>query len=116
MKTNVFLTIISIMLSLLIGYLAYIVAEGKENDIVCGIGTSVCLLTTLVPAIAIKFETERLGVNIKIVSFLFLIMFLISNFCFAGFGIRMSYYIITNGMLLLIFLAILYKMQNIHSI
>lgn len=116
MKVNVFLTMISIMLALLIGYLSYLIAEGKENDLLCGIGTSVCLITTLIPTIGLQYESGRLGVSIRVLSTLFFIVFLVCNFCFAGFGINVPYYIITNGIMLLIFLVIFYKMQNIKSI
>ena len=49
-------------------------------------------------------------------SFLFFLLFLISHFCFAWFGIQMPYYAISNGMLLLLFLAIFYKMININKL
>lgn len=116
MKANIFLTMISLLLALLVGYLAYNIAEGKDNDVLCGIGTSVCLVATLVPMMGMQYESGRLGTNIRILSALFFFMFLISNFCFAGFGINTAYYIITNGMMLVIFLAILYKMLNVESI
>ena len=113
MKTNIFLTIISVLLALLISYFAFNVAEGKDNDALCGVGTVICLIATLVPAIGMQYESGRLGTNIRVLSALFFIVFLICNFCFATFGINTPYYIITNGILLVIFLAILHKMQNI---
>ena len=116
MKANVFLTTISVLLALLIGYLAYNVAEGKENDYICGIGTSISLTITLVPIVGLKYETGRLGINIRVLSALSFIAFLISNFFFASFGINIPYYILTNGIMLVIFLAFFYKMHNIKSI
>ena len=116
MKPNIILTIISILLASLIGYLAFNIAEGKDNDALCGIGTSICLIATLVPTIGLQYVNGRLGTNIRVLSSLFFIVFLISNFCFAGFGINMPYYVITNGTMLLIYLAIFYKMQNVKSI
>lgn len=116
MKTNIFLTIISILLASLIGYLAFNIAEGKDNDALCGIGTSICLIVTLVPTIGLQYENGRLGTNIRVLSSLFFIVFLISNFCFAGFGINMPYYAICNGLILLVYLAIMYKMSNIKII
>ena len=112
MKTNIFLTIISILLASLIGYLAFSITEGKDNDILCGIGTSLCLFTTLMPAIGLQYEDGRLGTNIKVFSSLFFMIFLISNFCFAGFGVNMPLYIIVNGIMVIIYLAIVYKFLN----
>ena len=116
MKANVFLTMISVILALLIGYLAYTIAEDKANDSLCGVGTSLCLIATLVPTIGLQSASGRMGTNIRVYSALFLIIFLISNFCFASFVINVPYYIITNGIMLVIFLAIFYKMQNNTSI
>ena len=116
MKPNTFLIIISVLLALLIGYFVYNTAVGKDNDILCGIGATICFIATLVPMLGLKYQSGRLGTNIRVFSVLFFIIFLISNFCFAGFGIDIPYYVITNGILLLIFLAIFYKMLNINNI
>ncbi|MGM9856903.1 MAG: hypothetical protein ACI30Y_03770 [Candidatus Limisoma sp.] len=64
----------------------------------------------------LQYETGRLGVNIRIISSLFFTIFAISHFCFAGFGVKMPYYIIVNGIMLMIYLAIFYKMQGIKNI
>lgn len=116
MKANVFLTLMSVLLALLIGYLVYNIAEGKNNDALCGVGTTICLIATLIPTIGLQYESGRLGTNIRLFSALFFVIFLISNFCFAGFGINAPYYIITNGIMLVIFWAIFYKMQKNKSI
>lgn len=116
MKTNIILTLISIMLAALVGYLAYNVARGDENNMVCGVGSSICFAATLIPTMGLHYETCRLGTNIRVFSSLFFIVFVISHFCFAGFGINMPYYIIVNGIMLMIYLAIFYKMQGIKDI
>ena len=60
MKTNTFLTIISIVLAALVGYLAFHVASGKENDIVCGMYSTICFAATLVPAMGLEYESGSL--------------------------------------------------------
>lgn len=116
MKVNVFLMFISIALTSLLGYWIYDTANGDENDVLCGICSSVCLLSTLVPAIGLQYEEGRIGVNVRVLSSLFLIVFLISHFCFAIWGVVMPAYIIINGILLVIYLAIFYKMVNIREV
>ncbi len=116
MKANVFLTIIGAVVGCLIGYLAYYVAEGDQNDMVCGIGSAICFIATLCPLIGWQFESGKLGTNIRMMTLIFFVVFLISNFCFAGFGVNMPLYVIVNGVLLLIYLAIFYKMQGINNI
>ena len=116
MKANLFLTFISIMLAALLGYLAFNVANGEDNDVICGIGSCICFAATLIPTIGLQYDSGRLSVNIRVFSSIFFIVFLISNFCFAGFGVIMPYYIISNGIILVIYLAIIYKMSNIRTI
>ena len=116
MKVNIFLTLISIILATLVGYLAYNVVSGGENDMVCGIGSGICFAVTLIPTMGIQYKSARLGVNIRVFSVLFFIVFAISHFCFAGFGVKMPYYIIVNGIMLMIYLAIFYKMQCVKDV
>ena len=112
MKVNIFLTIISVVLAVLIGYLAFNVAESKNNDIIYGIGSTVCFIATLVPTMGVQYESGRLGANLRVLSALFFMVFLIVHFSFAAFGGSMPYYIITNGILLMIYLSIFYRMNQ----
>lgn len=110
MRPNFFLTLITLLLTALISYLAYSVAEGMENDAICGVGSAVCFLTTLLPTMGMKYDSARVGANIRILSGLFFLLFLVSHACFISLGIKMPYYVIANGILLVIFLAIFYKL------
>ena len=116
MKANLFLTFISIMLAALLGYLAFNVANGEENDVICGNSSGICFATTLIPIIGIQYKSGRLGTNIRMFSALFFIVFAISHFSYAGFGVKMPYYIIVNGIMLIIYLAVFYKMKGIKDI
>ena len=116
MKANPFLTFISVMLAALLGYLAFNVANGEENDVICGISSGICFATTLIPIIGIQYESGKLSVNILVFSSIFFVLFVISHFCYAGFGVKMPYYIIVNGIMLMIYLAIFYKIQVIKDI
>lgn len=116
MKINVILILISIVLAVLIGYLAFDIAEGKENDVLCGIGSIVCFVATLIPAIGVQYESSRMGTNIRLLSAIWFIIFVISHFSFAGFGIKIPYYIVVNGVFLVLHLGLFYKMQGIRDI
>jgi hypothetical protein len=116
MKPNMFLSLISIAIACLVGYLAFNITEEKYYNILCGIFSTICFSATLLPAMGLHYKSNRLGVNIRILSIIFFVVFLISHFCFANFGIMMPLYVILNGIILLVYLAILYKMQNIKYI
>lgn len=116
MKVNFFLSFLGLALALLVGYWAFNVAEGKENDVICGVGSTICFLVTLIPALGMNYESSKLGTNVKVLSFLFFIIFLISHFCFAVFGVKMPFYILCNGIILIIYLAIVYKLSGVKDI
>lgn len=116
MKANIFLTVIAVLLSALLGYFAYYIAEGAANDMLCGIGSTLCFAAALIPAMGLQYENGRSGVNVRLMSVLFFVIFFIGQFSFAAHGVRMPYYLIVNGAFLLIYLAVLYKMSGVNDI
>lgn len=112
MKCNIFPTIISVVLASLLAYLTYTIAEGKQNDILCGIISFVCYVSTLLSVLALRSNSTRLNVNIRITSVAFFLTFLISNNAFAATTLAMPYYIIIHGLLLTIFTTVMYKFFN----
>ena len=116
MKANLFLTSNSVMLAALLGYLAFNVANGEDNDVICGIGSCICFAVTLIPTMGLQYESGKLSVNIRVFSSIFFVLFVISHFCYAGFGVKMPYYIIVNGIMLMIYLAFFYKMLGVKNI
>lgn len=115
-KVNAVLVAISVVLSCLTGYLAFSIGEGKENDVLCGVFSTVCFMAATVPMVGLQYGQTRLGVNVRVMSSLFFVLFLVSHFCFAAIGIKMPYYVILNGILLLVYCGVLYKMLQINKI
>lgn len=108
MKVNVFFFCIGSVMALLLAYWAYSIAEGQANDIICGIGSAICFMGTLAPMFGISHKASRIDVNLRVLSAVFFLLFLISHFCFAVFGVRMPYYVIVNALMFLLFIAIYY--------
>lgn len=116
MKMNIFLTCISVAMASLIGYLVYTFEEGQKGDILCSIGSAICMTSILIPMMGLHYDSGRLGVNIRVMCLAFLLLFLISHVCFLVVGINESYYIVTNGIILLIYWSVFYKMQGMKEI
>ena len=114
MRMNIFMTIACIVMAGLLSYWIYDIANGRENDILCGILSSVCLLATLIPMVGLQYENSRIGVNIRVISSVFFLILLIGNLLFAFFGIIMPTYVIVIGLILVVYLAVLYKMKDIN--
>jgi len=105
MKINFVQTIIAIAVSLLIAYGLYSF-HSSENKILLSAGGFVFLTTTLVLAIGTNFEYPRTTTNIRVVSVIFFAIALISNLIFTFISFSVPSYIVTNGLLLLLFILI----------
>ena len=112
MKVNFFLSIIGLLLASLVSYLVYSIAKGLDNDVLGGVFSGICFIATIIPAMGLQYSDGRLGVNIRILSVTFFFFFLIINICFATWGIVMPYYVIVNGMALLVFLALIHAIHR----
>lgn len=109
MKINVIPTCIAVAIAILCSYGLFQMTN-NENPIVLIIGNFISIALILSTIIGVAFNQSRLSVNIKVTSAVFLVLSVISNcvFCFATNSI--SAYIVTNGVLLLIWILLVYKM------
>ncbi len=111
MKINFVQTIIAIAVSALIAYGLYSFHDG-ENQILLSVGSFVFLSVTLVLSIGVNFEQSRTTTNIRVVSGIFFAIALISNLIFNFLSFSEPSYIITNGILLLIYVLIAYSINR----
>ena len=94
-----------------LGYLAYDMAHkhSDSSDIIVGIGTGLSVLLTLGCVIGISLKRSRMNINMKVWSGVACIIVIVANFCFAGFGVIMPYYVIVISLLLVIHLWVVYR-------
>jgi len=111
MKINFVQSIIAIALSLLIAFGLYSFHNG-ENKILLSVGCFVFLCATLLIAIGVSFELPRTTTNIKVVSGVFFVIALVSNLIFTFILFSPPIYVITNGILLLVFILIVYSINK----
>ena len=111
MKLNFVQTIIAIAVSLLIAYGLYSFHD-SENKVLLSLGSFVFLATTLVITIGVNFEQSRTTTNVRVVSGIFFVISLASNLIFSFFTFSTLSYVITNGILLLIFVLIAYSINK----
>ena len=111
MKVNFVQTIIAIAVSLLIAYGLYSFHD-SENKILLSAGSFVFLATALVMTIGASFELPRTTTNIRVVSGIFFAIALISNLIFAFINFSVPSYVIINGILLLVFILIVYSINR----
>lgn len=111
MKINFAQTIIAIAVSALIAYGLYNFHDG-ENKILLSVGSFVFLSVTLALSIGVNFGQSRTTANIRVVSVIFFVIALISNIVFNFLSFSEPSYIITNGILLLIYILIAYSINK----
>ncbi len=111
MKINFVQTSIAIVGSLLIAYGFYSFHD-SENKLLLSLGSFVFLAITLVITIGVNYEQSRTTTNVRVVSGIFFIVALASSLIFSFLKFSTPTYIITNGILLLIFILIVYSINK----
>ena len=95
-------------MSLLIAYGLYSF-HAFENKLLLVAGSFVFLSATLILTMGTSFEFPRTTTNIRVVSGVFFTMALISNLIFTFIDFTFPSYVIINGILLLVFISIVYS-------
>lgn len=112
MKISLFPTVLLIIVTVALGYLAYDMAHSHAdpNELLVGIGTGMSVLLTLGCVIGISLKKSRMNINMKAWSGVASLVMIVVNLCFAGFGVSMPYYLIVISLLLVIHLWVIYKL------
>ncbi len=110
MRIDVIQAIICFAVSFLIAFGFYIV-NNNQSKLLISVGSFVFITTTLIVLIAVRFAQPRTTSNIKVVSGIFFIVALISNIIFSLVKCLSIWYIITNGIIFLFFLLIIYSIK-----
>ena len=116
MKCNAIPTIIAVALSALMAYALYSWCKMTDANLLVSIFGGATLGCTLVTTLGVSFERSRTSVNIKVVSGVFALLFLVSNTifcCVTSFAYPL--YIILNGLLLLMWILIIYSIHKAMS-
>ncbi len=117
MKISAFPALLTLIVLLAIGYLAYHLANSNSdaNDLIVGIGTGISTLLTLGCVMGLSLNEGRMNVNFKAWGIAAFVIMTIVNLCFAGFGVSMPYYLIVVTLLLVIHLWVAWKLILEHN-
>lgn len=118
MKISYFYMALSVIAMAIVGYWTYYIAHSNNdpNDVVVGIGTAICVIASLGPSIGFSLDDVRVNANMKVLCLVAFVLLTIVNFCYAGFGVSMPYYVIIVGLLLIAFVGILRKIIEVKDI
>lgn len=114
MKINLIKLIIAIFISVLICHRFYSCAH-PDKSLLLTIDSYITLSGTMLGSIGIDFEDRRNGINIRLVSSIFFVIFLILGVIFSCFEFSNPLYVIINGLLLLIYIHITYSIYKVRA-
>lgn len=117
MKVKIVPTIIAFAIAVLIGLLVRSWCSSTNNATAIGVTTALSLALTLIPCMGLKLESGRLQVNVRVLSIIFVFIFLVVAviMCFVKSDTITTYYII-EGIIALIFISILYGLTKIKDV
>lgn len=111
MKLNPITTIIAMAISAIIAYCLYSWCK-SDNQILLSIGGFLSLFVTFMFTIGVSFEQNRTTTNIRFLSGVFFAFAFISNMIFAFLQFSVPAYVLVNGILLLIWLLVVYGIKK----
>ena len=111
MKIKVIPSILVLGISTILSYGIFSFCTNENATIMAIIGGLMSFMT-LVATLGITLNRQGKSVNIKVVSLIFFVLGLISNLIFAYVHFKISTYIIINGLLILIWLLIVYGISK----
>lgn len=112
MKPNWFMVVLSLCIAVLAGYGLYSANAESPNVWLITIFGAISIYSSLLGMAGFRFEREGHTVNVRLVSFFFLIAFVADNIVFSVIGVYIAPYIILTGFLLLVYASLAYKMIN----
>lgn len=111
MKVNIVTLLISLGIAALCSY-AFFAINSAETDIPLAnaIGGGVALFVTLAGTLSVSFESGKgPTLNIRVISSIFFVIMLVQQIIFCFIKFNLPSYIIITGLLVLIYLLIVYK-------
>lgn len=115
MKPNIFLALIAVIASVLLSFLIFKISEGCQYQWLYCIGSGIIFMLNLIPLIGIKLSNTRVNVNFRTLSTLFFVINLVLQVIFAVCEVKDWVYIIISGLVLIIYITVIYKMAHLND-
>jgi len=113
MKINKIPAAIAFLLAILLTYAVYALSKENEPYIVILLFTSfVSLCSSLMGIMGLSLDDNKHNVNIRILSFVFFLLFIIEHGIIACVGVTLSTLIITSGILLLLYYLLFHTISK----
>jgi hypothetical protein len=112
MKLDIVKSLIAVAISALLAYACYEICDYEHVQWVISAGAFVSIGIPMLLALGVSSQQERSSVMLKTLSWVFLLIEMVSNGVFVFFDFSVPVYIIVNGLILLTFLLIYNSIYN----
>lgn len=106
------MAVISILAGLLVGYLVNLMCFIPDRAVVFGAVSWLTVSLSLIGVLSLRHTDSRLSVNLRILSNVFLIIFLTVSFGSAWLNLPVDLFVVAEAMLTLIYLGAYYKLSK----
>ena len=106
MKLDLVKSLIAVAISALLAYACYEICDYEHVRWVIAAGAFVAIGAPMMLALGVSSQQERSSVMLKTLSWVFLLIEIVSNAIFVFLDFSIPVYIIVNGLILLMFLLI----------
>ena len=103
MKLDIVKSLIAVAISALLAYACYEICDCERLQWVIAVGSFVSIGIPMMLALGVSSQQERSSVMLKTLSWVLLLIEIVSNGVFSFFDFSIPVYIIVNGLILLIF-------------
>lgn len=114
MKIDFVKILIAVAISALLAYACYEICNYERVRWTITIGAFISILLPILLAMGISAKEERGAIMLKTLSYLLLVMEIVANGIFVFFDFSIPAYIITNGLMLLLYVSIYHSIYKRH--
>ena len=106
MKLDIVKSLIAVAISALLAYACYEICDYERLQWVIAVGSFVSIGIPMMLALGVSSQQERSSIMLKTLSWVFLLIEMVSNGIFVFFDFSIPVYVIVNGLILLMFVLI----------
>ena len=113
MKVNLFLSFIALLFGALMSYLIYFTVAPVQQGGLYALGSGVAMSCALIGGGLSVNGQPRLSVNIKVLSAVVFIIFLVFGFVLTLLNISLPTFMVINALVLLVYISAVYKISRV---
>lgn len=113
MKYNLFLSIIALLISVLLAFMASLLTVNSDYNWLVFVIMFLSMTATMVPLMGVRHKDSTISANQKVLSSIGVFVIIISQCIINLIAMRQEYYAVVSMVIVLIFLGVYYSISKI---